>query len=120
MHPLWKNVEAKVTVRGAGCWLATRCLNYKGYCVVTKAHIRAHRISWEHHFGPIPDGLLVLHSCDVPNCVNPNHLFLGTNADNMADKMRKGRHKYNPKGLSLGAAAAKTLERDWHGRFKPR
>ncbi len=52
---------------------------------------RASRVSYELFVGPIPDGLLVLHSCDTPACISPVHLFLGTQADNMADKVSKGR-----------------------------
>ncbi len=53
---------------------------------------RAHRVAWEIHNGPVPDGLYVLHRCDIRNCVNASKcLFLGTHEDNMRDKMEKGR-----------------------------
>jgi hypothetical protein len=85
-------------VRKAGpdeCWLWTGGKNSYGYGILRTARLGrprgAHRFSWELHNGAIPDGLQVLHRCDVRNCVNPAHLFLGNNQDNTADKVAKGR-----------------------------
>jgi len=65
-----------------------------GHCggaMTGQRHIAAHRLSWILHKGPIPDALCVLHHCDTKSCTNPDHLFLGTHADNVADKVKKGR-----------------------------
>ena len=77
----------------SGCWLWTGYLDKAGYGVASKRSrpIRCHRLSWELHRGEIPKGLNVLHKCDVRSCCNPDHLFLGTTADNIADKVAKGR-----------------------------
>lgn len=78
-----------------GCWFWTGRLDEHGYGVVTlsspKRTGRVHRMIWEMERGPIPEGLSLLHACDTPRCVNPGHLSIGTQRDNMADAKRKGR-----------------------------
>jgi HNH endonuclease len=81
--------------RGPGCWLWTGSTQPKGYGQINRGDgvpERAHRVAWTKFRGPIPEGLQVLHRCDNPGCVNPDHLFLGTDGDNMHDKQGKGRH----------------------------
>ena len=63
---------------------------YGVFCWQSK-NVKAHRASWEIYRGPIPTGMHVLHICDMPCCVNPDHLFLGTHKDNMDDRQKKGR-----------------------------
>lgn len=57
---------------------------------------KAHRVSWILFRGPIPKGMKILHSCDIRNCVNPDHLSVGTQADNVRDMIDRGRHRYVP------------------------
>ena len=75
------------------CWLWTGCITGKGYGAVTIHQKRkaTHRWSWEYHRGEIPPGMMVLHTCDVRHCCNPEHLFLGTAKDNTQDMLAKGR-----------------------------
>lgn len=75
------------------CWLWEGAVFNTGYGKIRRENkIKlAHRISWELHFGHIPEGMCVCHKCDVPLCVNPGHLFLGTQKDNIQDKVNKGR-----------------------------
>jgi len=75
------------------CWIWTGNGTKDGYgrLSVDGRKTRAHRFSYELHNGPIPDGLLVCHHCDVPLCCNPKHMFLGTTKDNVQDMLAKGR-----------------------------
>lgn len=76
-----------------GCRVWTASRNFWGYGKIGwRGKIyKAHRLAWEETNGPIPLGLFVCHHCDNPPCINPDHLFLGTNDDNTADKVSKGR-----------------------------
>lgn len=80
------------------CWIWTGPVNRYGYGRLgigfSGSRELAHRFSWKIHRGSIPFGMCVLHKCDVPGCVNPAHLFLGTRTDNHNDKVAKGRLSY--------------------------
>lgn len=94
----WKSASERLQaatspVPFTGCLLYTGAGVPRGYGVIyyNGRQQYAHRLAWEIENGPIPDGLFVLHECDVPGCVNPSHLFLGTPKDNTQDMLRKGR-----------------------------
>lgn len=85
-----------------GCFLWLGCVKRHGYGVVgVKRSGRtgrsgwrseaAHRVAWELANGPVPPGLFVLHTCDQPGCINPKHLYVGTQFDNMQDSVRRKR-----------------------------
>jgi hypothetical protein len=82
-----------------GCILWIGCRDSHGYGqlrVGGRKKKLAHRLSYELSVGPIPEGLHVLHRCDTPLCINPDHLFVGTNSDNVRDKLSKGRGTHGP------------------------
>lgn len=95
----WRHVRTT-----EGCWLWTASFGKRGYgrlaiSVRPFRYVLAHRLSWTLHYGSIPDGLSVLHHCDTPPCVRPEHLFVGTQGDNRDDCVKKGRQ---PRGEGHG------------------
>lgn len=76
-----------------GCWMWTGGVESKGYgrIHINGKRVKGHQAAWILFRGPIPEGMCICHKCDTPGCVNPDHLFLGTMADNMRDKVKKGR-----------------------------
>lgn len=89
-HPI-KN--GKLKLADNGCVEYTGCADQKGYGLITinKKFRRAARFVWESLNGPIPEGMVIMHTCDNPPCVNPEHLRCGTQKENIADMYAKGR-----------------------------
>lgn len=93
---LWSRVQ-----KGPGCWLWTGSCIAAGYGQIEvrengrRKSLRVHRVVWELLRGPIPEGLVLCHTCDNPPCCNPDHLFVGTHRDNILDMVSKGRNVGN-------------------------
>ena len=97
-----------IPVTKTGCWMWTGYVMKGGYGRMgfNGNIMLAQRFSWELHYGPIPEGMDVCHHCDTPPCVNPDHLFLGTQKDNNYDSVEKGRNRGAP-GESNGSSKLK-------------
>jgi hypothetical protein len=101
---------AKIVVdQASGCWNWTASTNLAGYGrIKANGTMRyAHRVSYELFCCDIPDGMAVCHRCDNPGCINPEHLFLGTQSDNITDMVSKGRHARGAIIAHLGIENAK-------------
>lgn len=100
----WSKVDLAKVDEEFACWEWTAYTNKSGYGTTWwRGHMKlAHRAVYELAFGEPPADLCVLHHCDRPSCCNPNHMFLGTNADNVRDKVQKGR-QFSPRGERHGS-----------------
>lgn len=141
-HPLVRFYE-KTQPSPDGCILWTKSTDDTGYGKFyagpparSSTFERAHRWIWMHHNGPIPDGLVLRHTCDVYACVSMDHLILGTQAQNVEDMVQRGRHsqksrthcaqghEFTPENTRIYAKGkkrqCKTCSRRWNAEYRQR
>jgi hypothetical protein len=94
----------------SGCWIWVGSRGPNGYGMMSRNSktVRVHRVSCEAYHGPIPDGMSVLHSCDNPSCINPDHLRVGTHQENVAE--REERNRRDVKGEQIGTSKLTSRE----------
>lgn len=116
LHPINAEDFFSRVQKPVGCWLYDGCKETNGYGYLANPFpdgpkfITAHRLAWIFTHGPIPEGMRVLHRCDVRACMNPEHLFLGTDADNCADKMVKNRQTRGEAAFKAKLTEVQVLE----------
>jgi len=105
--PTERLLQNYMPIPEAGCWIWMGYIKPKGYGVVSgvKGLVTAHKLFYTHHKGPVPEGLMVLHKCDVRCCCNPDHLYVGDAKQNSRDAIDRGRFRV-PSGEAHGNAKA--------------
>jgi hypothetical protein len=89
-------MQTKTSIQENGCWLWLGFKRHDGYGLIwlNGKHQRAHRVAFEHRNGKVDPEAIICHRCDNPSCINPDHMFVGTTADNIRDCVVKKRHAF--------------------------
>lgn len=107
-------VSKAIPIPESGCWIWTGALSGGyGSLRIRGFTVRAHRLAYEIFKGPIPSGLFACHKCDIRCCINPDHLFLGTNADNVIDALSKGKGWVPPSPAKINRETAEAIRAEY-------